>query len=116
MIPHTPLPWMPGKRSHWSTDENLEGVTSDPSTDGNMRSLWKHEDAEAESKKEIGENPNPKYTGADGKETTPLDFMRARRRSAVEGNSASKRQGNFTAVRHPHLLPRTKILTLRPVA
>lgn len=83
--------WTPGKRTHGFTGGNREGLTPDPLTDGDKKSPWKHQEAEADDKEEDVENPNPKYTGADGKETTPLGFIRARGLFAVEGKSASKR-------------------------
>ena len=80
----------PGKRTCGFNGGNRKGLTPDTSTDGDKKSPWKHQEAEADDKKKDGE----KHTGAGGKKTTPLlGFTKKRGPSAVEGKSASKCHG-----------------------
>ncbi|MCJ1396754.1 hypothetical protein MMC18_009646 [Xylographa bjoerkii] len=79
----------PDKRTCGLKGGNREGLTSDPSTDGENKIPWNDQEAEADDKKEDGEE----YTGNGRKETTPLlELTKKRGPSAVEGQFALKRQ------------------------
>ena len=68
------------KRACGYTGGSREGLTPDPSTDGDKKSPWKHQEAEADDKEEDGEE----HRGNSGKKSMPLPgFTKKRGPSAV---------------------------------